>query len=257
MYDDISKEELIKLFPEMEKGGRLRPKGCVPRQRLAVIFPYKNRYSHLHIILNNLLPFLTRQQADVTFFVIEQSPTSTFNKGAVMNIGFLEAEKMARFDCFIFHDVDLIPLNDSNLYRCGPQPRHFAVAMNKFNYKPPYVDFFGGVVGMSREQYRTVNGNSNLYVGWGGEDDDIFLRLRRKGFPVARYDLKTAKYDMIKHTRDEGYADNPYKEIFLKSAAKRQDIEGLNTVKYKVNKVTFDHLYTWITVSINNVEVLG
>lgn len=50
-------------------------------------------------------------------------------------MGFLEAEKAGDFDCFIFHDVDLIPLNDNNLYRCGSNPRHFAVSMNKFGYR--------------------------------------------------------------------------------------------------------------------------
>ncbi|CAL1527869.1 unnamed protein product [Lymnaea stagnalis] len=256
LHDDISKEELIKLFPEMEKGGRLRPKGCVPGQRLAVIFPYRNRHSHLHIVLNNLLPFLSRQQADVTFFVIEQNPPSTFNRGALLNIGFLEAEKMARFDCFIFHDVDLIPLNDNNLYRCGPNPRHFAVAMNKYNFTLPYSGYCGGVVGMTRDQYLTINGNSNLYVGWGGEDDDLLFRIKHKQFSLARYDLKTASYDMIKHKRDQGNDANPLRKIILKSATKRQAIEGLNTVKYQVNNITFDHLYTWIAVSVNTTDIL-
>ncbi|KAK6963002.1 beta-N-acetyl-D-glucosaminide beta-1 4-N-acetylglucosaminyl-transferase, partial [Biomphalaria glabrata] len=131
---ETTREELIDYFPEMDNGGRLRPTDCAARQRLAVIFPYRNRYQHLHVVLHNLLPILKRQQVDVTFFVIEQSALSTFNRGALQNIGFLEAQKLSSFDCYIFHDVDLIPLNDNNLYRCESNPRHFAVALNKFNY---------------------------------------------------------------------------------------------------------------------------
>ncbi|KAK0048900.1 beta-1 4-galactosyltransferase 4-like isoform X3 [Biomphalaria pfeifferi] len=173
---ETTREELIDYFPEMENGGRLRPTECAARQRLAVIFPYRNRYQHLHIVLHNLIPILKRQQVDVTFFVIEQSTLSTFNRGALQNIGFLEAQKLGSFDCYIFHDVDLIPLNDNNIYRCESNPRHFAVALNKFNYRLLHSNYFGGVVGFSREQYLKVNGNSNLYFGWGGEDDDLRIR---------------------------------------------------------------------------------
>ena len=42
---------------------------------------------------------------------------------------------MRPFDCFIFHDVDLLPENDRNLYTCPEQPRHMSVAVDKFNYR--------------------------------------------------------------------------------------------------------------------------
>ncbi|KAK6962683.1 beta-1 4-galactosyltransferase 2-like isoform X3, partial [Biomphalaria glabrata] len=45
-------------------------------------------------------------------------------------------------------------------------------------------------------------------------------------------------------------------KAILSSALKRQDIEGLNTVKYKVINITLDPLYTWINVSINTTEIL-
>ena len=39
--------------------------------------------------------------------------------------------------------------------------------------------------------YKTVNGFSNLYWGWGGEDDDLSLRLIQRRMCVVRpnYDL--------------------------------------------------------------------
>ncbi|XP_055869006.1 beta-N-acetyl-D-glucosaminide beta-1,4-N-acetylglucosaminyl-transferase-like [Biomphalaria glabrata] len=255
-YNEITKEELQELFPEMESGGRIRPPDCVQKQRMAIIMPYRNRFPHLHIALHNLIPFLKRQQADVTFFVIEQAPGSTFNRGALLNIGFLEAEKLGNFDCYIFHDVDLIPLNDKNLYRCESDPRHYAVAMNKFNFKLFYSGYFGGVVGFSREQFLKVNGNSNLYIGWGGEDDDLLKRLYNKKYTILRHPTTLSRYFMLKHTRDKGNEANPLRMAILNGALKRQDIEGLNTVKYKVINITLDPLYTWINVSINTTEIL-
>lgn len=67
-----------------------------------------------------------------------------------MNIGFLEFIKESRavtlgnvvnssdtyWDCFIFHDVDLIPENDDLQYTCNQNhPIHFSVAVSKFNYQ--------------------------------------------------------------------------------------------------------------------------
>ncbi len=58
-----------------------------------------------------------------------------FNRAKLMNIGFLEALKQYDYQCFIFHDVDLIPEDDRNLYTCPEQPRHMSVAIDKFGYR--------------------------------------------------------------------------------------------------------------------------
>jgi hypothetical protein len=256
LHQDIPPERLLQLYPQVENGGRHRPKDCVPRQRLAIIIPYRNRYPHLHIMLNNLMPVLQRQQADVTFFVIEQALPEMFNRGALLNVGFLEAEKLASFDCYIFHDVDMIPLNDHNLYRCGDNPRHFAVAMNKLGYKPYYNNYFGAVVGFSKSQFLKVNGCSNIYFGWGGEDDDLLTRLRSQNYTMVRYDLNTGRYDMIKHKRDRGNEENLLRRALRNNARARQAVEGLNTLRYQVNSVRQERLYTWITVTLNRTEIL-
>ena len=52
-----------------------------------------------------------------------------------MNVGFVEALKLYNYDCFIFHDVDLLPEDDRNLYTCPEQPRHMSVAVDVLNYK--------------------------------------------------------------------------------------------------------------------------
>lgn len=53
----------------------------------------------------------------------------------LLNVGFVEALGMREFDCFIFHDVDLLPEDDRNLYTCPHQPRHMSVAVDVFNYR--------------------------------------------------------------------------------------------------------------------------
>ena len=39
------------------------------------------------------------------------------------------------------------------------------------------MTIFGGVAAMKTEHFRLVNGFSNKFFGWGGEDDDLYNRL--------------------------------------------------------------------------------
>jgi N-terminal domain of galactosyltransferase len=44
------------------------------------------------------------------------------------------------------------------------------------NFRLPYNSLFGGVTAFTPEHFELVNGFSNQYYGWGGEDDDMFNR---------------------------------------------------------------------------------
>lgn len=63
-----------------------------------------------------------------------QEDKNLFNRAKLFNIGFNEVLKYDDYDCFVFHDVDLIPENDKNDYGCPTSPRHMCPAVNKFNY---------------------------------------------------------------------------------------------------------------------------
>lgn len=67
--------------------------------------------------------------------IVTLSGSEAFNRAMLMNVGYVEALKERPFDCFIFHDVDLLPEDDRNLYTCPEQPRHMSVAVDKFKYR--------------------------------------------------------------------------------------------------------------------------
>lgn len=133
-YEAISSIE-DRFRDRLLSGGWYRPPLCKQTNRVAIVIPYRKRANHLPIFLKNIHPLLIKQQADYGMFVVEQIADGLFNRAALMNIGFLEAQKMSHWDCFIFHDVDLIPLDDRNLYRCPIQPRHMSVAVDTMKFK--------------------------------------------------------------------------------------------------------------------------
>jgi hypothetical protein len=116
----IEKHHGDDLYP----GGHWFPKTCRTEQRLALIICYRNRETHLKLFLDNIHSFLKKQQLDYTIFIVNQHGREQFNRAALFNVGYIEAMKLYSFNCFIFHDVDLLPEDLRNLYKCGEKPRH-------------------------------------------------------------------------------------------------------------------------------------
>ena len=57
---------------EVEAGGYWKPSGCYSRDRVAIVIPFRDRQTHLNILLKYLHPLLQRQQIEYRIFVVEQ-----------------------------------------------------------------------------------------------------------------------------------------------------------------------------------------
>lgn len=244
--DQVRKEVGFPLQP----GGRFKPTDCVAQQKVAIIIPFRNRHMHLKHWLYYLHPILLRQQVDYGVYVINQYGEGVFNRAKLMNVGFIEAVKEYDYDCIVFSDVDLIPMDDRNLYRCFDKPRHLAVAMDKFGFNLPYDSYFGGVSSLSKKQFLSINGFPNTYWGWGGEDDDIYNRIAFRRMSVSRPDLQIGRYKMIRHQRDLHNEPNPVNPDKIHKTRWTMDQDGINSLKYTVKEIVKDKLYTFITVDI-------
>uniref|UniRef100_A0A8C7XFV6 DP-Gal:betaGlcNAc beta 1,4- galactosyltransferase, polypeptide 1, like n=1 Tax=Oryzias sinensis TaxID=183150 RepID=A0A8C7XFV6_9TELE len=133
--DPVSLEQIKSENPNVQQGGRFKPKDCVALQKVAIIIPFRNRDEHLKYWLYYLHPILQRQQLDYGVYVINQDGDVTFNRAKLLNVGYTEALKEYDYDCFVFSDVDLIPMDDRNTYKCFSQPRHLSVSMDKFGFR--------------------------------------------------------------------------------------------------------------------------
>ena len=95
---------------------------------VAVVVPYRDRESQLEIFLAYMHHFLQKQKLNYTITVVEQLSESKFNRAKLLNVGYLHImTQVPDCPCFVFHDVDLIPLDDRNSYVCLRTPRHMSV----------------------------------------------------------------------------------------------------------------------------------
>ncbi|XP_013412948.1 beta-1,4-N-acetylgalactosaminyltransferase bre-4-like [Lingula anatina] len=177
----------------------------------------------------------------------------------LMNIGFVESSKLGNYSCFIFHDVDLIAENELNIYRCAEKPRHMSVLIDKYNYKALYQYIFGGVIALTKEHMHHVNGFSNVYFGWGGEDDDMSARIRDKNGPgYSSVPGEIGRYKMIKHQHEKSNPGNPLRWDLLGSALSRWKSDGLSSLegRYSILKLQRRLLYTWVYADVDETAIL-
>ncbi|XP_078490775.1 uncharacterized protein LOC100181252 [Ciona intestinalis] len=237
------------------KDGCYSPTTCIPRQKVAVIIPFKERDAHLKTLLFYLHPMLQRQKISYCIFVAEQFDNGQFNKAMIMNAAFEEAMKQDWFDCIIFHDVDMIPEDDRNLYICGEHPRHISPAIDKFDYKSHYGTEFGGVTGITPEQYRKANGHSNQFWGWGGEDNDMEFRIFNSGMKIIPSPSKIGRYKMIVHTHPWKFSANKFPTRLNKTRVARAKTDGLSDLQYRLVGSEGNPLYTKWFIDIRRIEV--
>ncbi|CAK8671241.1 unnamed protein product [Clavelina lepadiformis] len=250
-------ENISNEYPQLQAGGLyLGPKFCKPRQSVAIIIPYRDRETHLRLWLHYTLGTLIMQQLYFTVFVVEQEATGVFNKGQLMNTAFnwVTTYSGHKFDCFIFHDVDMIPEVPGNFYQCpkGKAIAHLSPFIDKFNYtyNVKIGITVGGVVAFREWQYRAVNGYSNVYWGWGGEDDDMNVRIKLSGLKRVRPTWWYGRYTMIRHPHDTGNPINTIRHKLLKAAPERMAVDGLSDLDTVVDRVTYLPTHTHIMVRL-------
>ena len=132
----------------VQLGGYYYPNKCVARHKVAIIVPYRDRWGILEHFLFHTHRVLQRQQLEYRVYVCEQAYDKIFNKGIVMNGCFKEILSLEPdTPCFIMHDVDLLSIDDRNMYSCPTNPRHLSVSIDKFHFYLPYKELVGGVLG--------------------------------------------------------------------------------------------------------------
>ncbi len=145
-------------------------------KKLGIIVPYRNRYEHLQEFKKSIVDYLdSNSYENYVIIIVEQDDAKLFNRGMLCNIGFLELEKQ-NCDYIVIHDVDMIPIDVD--YSYSEFPIHLATD------NIPFDSYFGGMTLFPSDVFKKINGFSNLYWGWGFEDDDLLFRVNQKSIPL-------------------------------------------------------------------------
>lgn len=251
--ENVSDSDLSSIASELNirQGGEWAPASCSGRHQVAIVVPLRGRREQLAAFLHYMHKFLQRQFLEYRIFVVEQEDNMHFNRGMLLNVGFVEAHKFGSYCCMIFSDVDLLPEDPRNMYACSNNPRHLSASVNTFRYVLPYKSLIGGVMSMIGQQFQLVNGFSNRFFGWGGEDDDFMNRLRLKGLKLTRWPKEVSRYTMLPHKKE---SPNPNRQELLRAGPMNVGTDGLSSLEYKMLRMDEFPLYTRFLVNLEPVS---
>ena len=180
--------------------------------KLAIIVPYRDREEHLAKFVPHMEKFLSDKELDFKIFIVEQGNDRPFNRGWLINVGY-DISSQQGFDYFCFHDVDMLPEDDTCDYSWVDKPTHLASRLSKFNYRLVYPEYFSGVTLFNREHFEWINGFSNKYWGWGFEDDDLLYRCRKRGVPLQEQWTGSSKDKAPRYVSTMEFNGQEYLEI--------------------------------------------
>lgn len=129
--------------------------------KLALVVPHKDRDYYKDFQKDYLPDYLSKQGIDHKIFFVEQKNSQPFNKGKTINYGMLFAIERYNPNYVIMSDIDMVPLNVDYRYN-GTAETWFCNA---------------GGIKMLTSDFVNINGYSNDYEGWGGEDGDFIDRI--------------------------------------------------------------------------------
>jgi hypothetical protein len=260
MYNSLAKEEKLRVDKLDERtkykilqnearvalqrpGQTLSPDFPPPdhvKSKIAIIIPFRDsekeqpRTKQLNKLVSYMSDYLKGYEYKI--FVIQQTEDNRkFNRGALLNIGFDMAKEQG-YTNFIFHDVDLLPSQELKKYYINTpenKPFHIAAVWNRYGANPKY---FGGIVAFNDKMYKKINGYPNNFWGWGGEDDELYLRTKKF-------------YDILKPNK------GTITDLENLSLKEKLDYLRENSLKFNLKREALEkHSSTWNHNGLNSIE---
>ena len=197
----------------------------------SIIIPYRDRLTHLNI----LTPRLSAIAPEAEILVIEQGDSKAFNRGKLLNIG----AKYARSEVLVMHDVDKIPMRD---FWYGVPYYYHVNLIEKSSIQTH--GYLGGVTCFRADTFRNlINGYSNNFWGWGGEDNELAFRLQSLHLEIS-YNI--AVFDSLPHKPNGTFDPAKWRQALQP----RAEDDGYNNCTYEVLAIERYDFYTKITVNL-------
>jgi hypothetical protein len=206
--------------------------------KYVIIIPYRKREKHLNFFIDKTYPILSKY-LNFKLVIVEQSEGKKFNRGKLINIGF---HLNSSSDWIITQDVDINPKEHiiKDIY---------SLDESIIGIYTSSCNTLGGIVKISKEHYKKMNGFTNDYWGWGCEDKNLQNRAEFFKIPIKKnyednYLDITSHFDVFNDIVDKeldkqiNYRTNFEYNKFgkLSDDLKMQSImsSGLNTLEYDI-----------------------
>ena len=237
---------------------------------VVIVIPYRNRQEHLNRFLPKMRDFFDNTMVKYLILVVEQSDNGLFNRAWLTNVGLNYIEKNdMKTKCIVQHDVDRYPKEFVDYTDCET-PIQLNSENDQWNRGLPYNGYTGGVVSMKPDDWRRINGASNSFFGYGGEDDDLFFRLKinnmldpKTGFvrrPAKGFGKFSEWHDKFHNKRIRDPRENVLMHKRLNEMQSGSDVwrkDGLNSVKYDLlNEDIVSEVATKITVELPGKHII-
>ena len=205
-----------------------------------IILPLRDRDSEVEPFLDALTSVL-KPGNNYHVVISEQFDNEFFNRGFLANVGIAKGRKLNSLGCLAINDLCKLPLEGVDYSSCAV-PTLLSSEVECFGWGRVYPSWFGGAVIMSDADWTRVNGFSNDFHGWGGEDDELFQRVKIN-FEVDTPNVPQPGHgrfacDKNKHRTSVldtvAYGRNVEKLSQIISGSDYWKTDGLNSLKYSV-----------------------
>ncbi|VDO16075.1 unnamed protein product [Rodentolepis nana] len=225
--------------------------------KIIIVVPYRHRELDLLSFILHMVPYFRHLVRQMEILVAEQNGTGPFNRAKLFNAAIREIKKAPKGDrlsgskCFAFHDVDKLPINLDVPYSCATGPRQLLrILHSDDSITETYSSFLGGVTMFSMYQLERINGASNSFVGWGGEDDDLWRRTQMARMKVVKPDKNKGQFyeGNYQHSR----AANPNRLALLKRENQESIMrnDGLRQVNYTLRSRVNYNTFVWLLLDV-------
>lgn len=148
---------------------------------LTIIVPYRDREEHLR----QFIPHMRAYLPDAKIVVVEQADEKPFNRGKLINVGFLELQP----DFICAHDVDMLPVSVNYFEGNGVQQKASST-IQQYGY-------LGGVTIFDHDTFWLMCGYHNDYFH-RAEDNELAFHLNRLRIPIMN---RFGVFKELPHTR--------------------------------------------------------
>lgn len=231
-----------------------------------ILIPYRNRKLHLEKFLGYMKNYL--KDLNYRILIVEQSDEMNFNRAWLTNVGldYIKTHGI-KTKCIVQHDVDRYPVSDVDYTDCKT-PIQLNSENKQWGWSVPYDSYTGGVVSMSPNHWSQINGMTNLFFGYGGEDDDLYFRLRSNSLLNGNKIRRPAKgYGRFNEWHNDGThnkrtMDRTHKRFMNKRLNEMSGgssiwkYDGISSLGYKLLNVSTTGFVTTIVARPSNLKVV-